>query len=526
MSRYLDMAISVRLADVDGEGRWLPATDRQLIRIGGVWDRRKKRWAPRRKARRLLVLRLHRGQERAGRWLCDWLRRFAGGDWEGVQRMWSALLIGGRRSGKTHVACLAEVLFAAMVPRSLLWVVSPTIETGDEIDETLRSLLPRHWYVRKQAKTGRATTFRLANGSRILLKSGMKAERLKAGRVDIALINEAQEQTAKGYAKLRAPIADRGGLVLLTANPPDRPSGRWVEDHFNRANAGEIDAIAFELDPRNNPLINYDALASIAQEVDAETYDRDVLGLFPPIGDVVFTSWTDRENWIDRPARLVDVTAEVTRRELGRPFPHVIGCDFQTYPAMCARIARIFRDPDDATNTELLWWEDELDTAAGADEYELIDALEAKGYDGATSAVIMDASGFTQDGQHSPRHLGKTSERAFRARGWLHLYMPQKDSAANPDVVERMKSGNALLASKSGRRRMFVARRCVLTAEGMRRYELKHGRPNRKSDYAHGVDCVTYVTYRLFGRPMLVATETKYTAVKRYSRGDDLRAGF
>ncbi len=138
----------------------------------------------------------------------------------------------------------------------------------------------------------------------------------------------------------------------------------------------------------------------------------------------------------------------------------------------------------------------------------------------AHAACVIDASGFYQDGAHTQ---GRTSDRFLRARRWTHLYKPQKDSDRNPAVIERMKAGNAALKAASGRRRLFVARHCVRTAEALRRYENKNGFPNRRSQYAHVVDAVTYVVYRLLGRPKLKGPKLEYRSVgERRDRRDDL----
>ena len=548
-NRYIDLAIRVCLADVERDAsdrpRWKAGSDEQLVRVGGRWDRRRKRWSRTQRASQVLTLRFHRGQEAAARWFAEWLTRFARNDWRGVERVWSVLLIGGRRSGKTHVSCAVMVVFAVLNPRARLWAISPTLETGDELDNAFRELLPRRWYTRRQAKTGRATTYRLANGSVIQLRSGVKPERLKAGRVDLALLNEAQEIDEAAYLKLRPAIADRGGLVLLAANPPDRPSGRWVEEHYVRAKNGEADARVFVLDPRKNPFVNYEALLSIAKESDEKTFQRDVLGLFAPIGDTVFHAWEDEEHWIDPPSHLVDVTAEVTKRELGRAAADIVGMDFQRIPAMVGVAMRFFRDPTDPDRTELLWVVDEA-VVEEADENDLIDALEgiprwrhgdgapqrrdrADTYRGwpepgeteaAHAACVIDASGFYQDGAHTQ---GRTSDRYLKARRWAQLYKPQKDSDRNPAIVERMKAGNALLKAAGGRRRLFVARHCVRVAEAMRLYENKNGIPNRRSQYAHIVDAVTYVVYRFAGRPKVMGPRLEYRSVgPRFDRREFL----
>lgn len=513
--RFVDLAISVRVADVErgagGRPRWKTDGEEELVRLGGRWDRRRKRWAPGRTTR-TLVLRFHRGQEAAARWFVDWLRRFVRNDWNNYRRAWSILLIGGRRSGKTHLACAALVLFATLNPRSLIWAISPTLETGDELDSNLRELLPRGWYVRRQAKTGRSTTYTLANGSRILLKSAVKPQRLKAGRVDLALLNEAQELSQLAYVKLRAPIADRGGLVMMTANPPDTPAGRWVEEHYHAARAGQIDSEVFELDPLRNPWINYEALASIGKEIDEKTYQRDVLGLFPPIGDVVFHAWSDRDSIREVPADLVDVTREFTKTALGREFDQVVGVDLQATPHMAAGVIKFYRDGEDV----IPWVVGEA-VVEEADEDDLIDEIEDQGLDPEKTAVVMDASAWWQDGAHS---RGRTSDRIFRARGWRHLYKPQKDSDRNPDIVERVRCTNARLKNSEQRRRMFSRPTCVRINKAMRNWENRNGAPYRRSEYAHLCDAVSYVIYRFFGVPKKKRTRLEYRSVGRHDRAD------
>jgi hypothetical protein len=527
-SRFVDLGVRIVVADVDGTGsaaRWRPGSDEVLAEVGGIWDRRTKEFLARRPLRWLTV-RLHRGQERAARWLAEWLTRYAraasgagAAAWAGVRRIWTALLIGGRRSGKSYLSVATLAVFAAFCPRAIVWAVSPTRETGEELDRALQDAMPLSWYKRREGTTGTVTTYTLGNGAKIFLRSGAKAPALKQGRVDLVLLNEAQLFERRSFTQVRGAIADRAGLVLLTANPPEDAKGRWVEELFEGAESEEVDAIAFELDPRNNPFVEDEVLESMRKEVDSRTFEREVLGKFTPIGDVVFYAWSDRESWRDPPTDLVDITAEVTRRELGRAAGYVVGMDFQKSPHMVAVVLKVFRDPK-RPSEELVWVVDEV-LAEEADEYHLIDSLEGlgrwtpagrladDGYRGWVDpgddkaspvhcAVVADASGWFQDGAHTK---GRTSDQALRARKWTSLYKPQRDSDRNPDLVERCKVGNARMKAADGVRRLFVARHCKRTAESLRRWEIKNGVPYRKSDFAHLCDAVTYPLYRIWGRP-------------------------
>lgn len=546
-SRYIATIVRVIVADVErdaaGRPHWKPGTDRVLGTFGGVWDRRRGRFVPPRGRVRARIheMRFHAGQEAGARWFVDWLRRFLAGDWKGAARDWSALLVGGRRSGKTHLATAIMIVFAIAVPKARLWAISPTLETGNELDEAFAEQIPRQWVQRHAGDgSGRATEYRFANGSSIRLRSAVNPARLKAGRADITLLNEGQEMTELAYLKVRAAAADKGGLVLIAANPPDRPIGKWIEQQWLGRKSRRIEGAVFEFDPRRNPFIEYAALAAMAAEsTDEKTFQRDVLGLFVPIGDTVFYDWDDNENWIDPQSHHVDVTAEITAKVLGRAAGDVVGMDFQRVPAMVGCVCRWFHDPAQP-GVDLLWVVDEA-VVDEADENDLVDALEAMPRyqlgDGSPSrrdrdaryrgwvepgptahaACVIDASGFFQDGDHNQ---GRTSDLYLKARRWAQLYPPQKDSDRNPAIVERMKLGNSLIKSAAGQRRLFVARHCERTAEALRNYENKNGVPNRRSQYAHIVDAVTYVAYRFVGRPkQRSGGGERYVPIGKFSRG-------
>lgn len=565
--RFVDLCVSLRLCDVDAvvePPRWKKDTEEELIRLGGVWDRRKKRWSRARRPKKVCVIRVHRGQEKVGRELAAWFSRRrlggnkAGPQWAGWWRYWTLLLIGGRRGGKTHLAVVALVMFAIMEPGCRLFAVSPTLERGDELELALRMLLPRAWYTYRGGGSGKPSQFKLPHGSRILCLSGHKGGSLKAGRVDLAVYNEGQHLSKEGWLQLRGAIADKGGLVIVCANPPDKPIGRWIEDVYERALAKPPKNLvkAFQVVASENPFVEFQALADI--ELDADdplTYRREILGEFVPIGDVVFHSYSDLENRRDPPKDFVDITAKITEKAFGRRAAYIVGMDFQLTPHICAVVMKVFVDPADPEQVPLLWAVDEAVVEKG-DENDLLDRLEgmqrwrpgrviAELGEGVTvhdtyrgwiedadtkeepvhCVVVMDATGFNQDAEH---HKGRTSERHLTARGWRYLERPQADSKANPDVVERMKTGNALCKSgKTGRRRFFIAEHCVHLRNALRRYELVNGFPKRRSDWAHITDAWTYVAYRLFGRPKQKPPKPPlYDGDQRMSRGREMKNVF
>jgi hypothetical protein len=244
------------------------------------------------------------------------------------------------------------------------------------------------------------------------------------------------------------------------------------------------------------------------------------------------------------PAHYVDITAEVTQREFGGAAGYILGEDFQQTPAMVAVVLKIFVDPDDEKREELPFVVDVV-VLDKSDEYQLCDALESKPrwtregphptetYRGwavpeedreepRRCVVVMDASGFSQDGAHNK---GKTSDLALRARKWTWLYPPHKGSDRNPDILERCKVTNRLLKAADsddgkvlGRRRLFFVPTVLEVIQAMKMWELRNGVPYRRSPYAHVSDGVSYPIFRLYGKPRVKKTSgSGYSSVAKIS---------
>ncbi len=542
----VEMAISLRVCDVDISGtepRYRPETDEELIEVGGRWNRRSKRWSD--DATAVLPIRIPRGseQEVAARWCAEWLRRSGmgrrGPHWDDFRRVWTLLLEGGRAGGKSYLAIVVLVVFSVMVPGALVWAVSPTQEETDELEQAIVGLVPRRWYKARGAGAGKVLQFKFANGSRILCLSGHKPRSLKRGKVDLVLYNEGQNMSRAGWVQLRGAVARTGGLVIIAANPPDAEIGRWIEEVHERGRAGKIKAEVFKMTAASQPFVEAKSLQDMQDENDEPTFRREVLGEFVPIGDIVFHAWSDSESVLDVPGHWVDVTQEVTKRHFGRPFDYVIGMDFQKTPHMVAAPMKLFRDPADEIDPKAIDANviavivDEV-IVEDADEHDLVDALEGRrlevmegrvelrppvtpggpmvivrvageGYDPDRCVVVMDASGFGQDGAHSGqgrggKASGRTSEVWLRQDGWRWLYTPSKYSRANPIITERCKVANSRFKAANQRRRAFVLRVCAQIPRALRSWEIRNGAPYKLSPFAHICDAVTYPMYRFWER--------------------------
>lgn len=585
--RHVDLALSLRVCDVDASGPeplWLTDTDEELGEFGGRWDRRRKVWVG--EADAVNIVRVPRGsdQEQAARWVAEWFKRYGAGrkgsHWSApatiagreeaqrwgrtvpgrisveFRRVWTLMLVGGRRGGKSHLAVVALLLMMVLTPRTIVWAISPTQEETQELEDAARLMLPLDWYTERLAGAGKSLQFKLANGSKLLFLSGYKPRGLKRGRVDLAVLNEAQHMHRATWRHLRGAIADRGGLVILPCNPPDEAIGKWIDETWSLIQANRIDATAFHFVAKANPFVTEEALESMRKEVDDITAAREVDGkLGIPIGDTVFHAWSP-DSIREVPAGFVDVTAEVARKHLGRAAGYIVGMDFQRQPHEAAVVLKFFEDPAEP-GVPIPWIVDGV-LVEDANEDELLDALERlprwRPGDGAPDtrthtecyrgwveptddkaapvhcAVVMDASAWWQDSEHN---LGKKSNLLLAARRWTFLYKPQEDSDRNPLVAERVKVTNARLKEADqdgptgrvpGRRRMFSCPHNLEINTAMAQWEnvKTTGQPSRKSQHAHACDGVSYPVYRVFGKPRPRKGGQGYQSVGKRSRAAEL----
>lgn len=540
--RYVDMQIEVSICDVDDQRNWIDAGATKLGAVGGKWDRLAKRWAG--NATKVVKLRFHRGQEEFAKYYFDWLSRAikgpSGPQWNGYKRHWSLLLIGGRRSGKSHAVVAAALLLAVMMPKRIIWCISPTQEETDELETALMSIAPQAWWKRYGGGAGKNMQFRFHNGSKIMLLSGHNSNSLKRGRCDMAVYNESQKMKQKGWIQLRGAVADTGGMVLLAANPPDDETGRWIEEVYERSITGVNTVKSFQFNPSLNPFVEHQALLDMEADInDPVTYQREILGVMGlAIGDIVFHQFNS-ESVRPIPPDYLDVTHKFLEDNLGKRFDFLAGMDFQRNPHNPVNMFRFFTKP--ASDQILIWCVDEV-IAEESDEYKMVEILNSTfawsrdgkgrdyyrgdwqhdGHDRTVCGNVIDASAWWQDSAHSD---GKQTDRILRKLGWKWLFKPNRTSDKNPDVVERVKVTNWLFKSQAGERRLFVLPHCVKTIYSLKNWEMKYGAPYRRSRFAHICDSFSYPLYRMFAEVRNERSSQKYQSGKKFDRKLEM-AGF
>lgn len=491
--------------------------------VGGRWDRRRKEYSGTARLERRVGV--HLGQLEAMRWFDGWLAGHIAGDVPDDERIYSMLLAGGVRSGKTWLACLIAACYAVAIPGSIVWIVDPSNVRAEEVEDALDSILPRHWFTKLGAPWFR---YRLANRSKIVIRSGYDADGLKIGDADLVVVNEAQQMSERVFATARGRIAAAGGLVVGAANPPTKAIGQWVGDWATEAQAGLRQSVFFHLDPLDNPHIDQAPLLALAAELDPRTFDIEVRGMFLQSTDIVLHNWDRRVNERPpgRPPELepgAPPTREITREFLraveGREFDRAVGVDMQRLPHMASTEMRFWENPLASVAAGGRAWIDWAHawltadvTLAAADEYELAAAWLAAGWEPTRTLIVADASGKWQFTEREPMKVQKLREETkgrgswdvFRQMGFVHIVNPDRELEKNPDVIERCRAATSRIATKAagpyGRHFLFSDPKLRETNKAIRSWPTKGGQPMRTSQYAHRGDTITYLVQRFFAR--------------------------
>lgn len=514
-----------------------------VMSVGGVWNRRSSSWVGNANdCKAAVVARLHAGQAAATTWFRGWLvahmerRRNPPADTEfdenavidtNPSNVYSALISGGRRGGKTFWAAVAVAAYAVAIPNSIIWAVSPSRGRDDtkpdEIRRYMIALLAPQWIRRQTVATG----WELVNGSSIMLKSahaGADPDAIKEGQADLVWMNESQKMQKRVYVVARGAISDKGGLVLCCANPPvEAKDQQWVSDFAADTDAGKRASVHIPFDPLDNPFIDRRALWELRREVDERTYKIEVRGMFMPAIDSVAYNWMRRDNERAAPAPtflpdgsqlpcprtgLLDVTEQALRvMEIGDGYDDIAGMDFQITPHIGGPVFRLFCRPEDPVtrDTVLMWGVDEI--VLEGDELVWCTEARRKGYYPDRLVIVGDGTGeyqHTRRGQREepPEWHGRGSFDIIKMGGYPNIMRPSpRIKRNNPHVIDRVRALTSMIKTAEGRVRLFLdPDRCPKTCKSIREWPTVHGKPSRTHEAAHLGDGASYPIVRLFPR--------------------------
>ena len=487
--RYLDLCLILRRA----------RTKETLLWAGGQWDRAARTFTEA-DPEFAKIVDLEESQIEFTRWFATWLQAFR----EGWPRDISlALAAGERRAGKTFdllLCALATLIDVPEVDKSstLGWVVSANYQERDEIDKTIREVIPAAWYRHWKAPEHR---YQLANGATLRNVSADDPETLKRGRVDVVLYNEAQKMPVAALSNGIYGTADKGGIALLAANPPRRRVGEWLVGLKEAIDERVVDgAKFFGFSAKDNTKIDQPArgrIGDLLRLIDPKAAKADDEGAWLPVGDRAYHAFKRVEVLAPFPDVAPDVTEAFLRRRCGRAYLNAGGADFQGTPHHAGVVGRLIG----AVTEPTLWIIDEL-IAEQSTEDDFLDLADEKGYAPESLLWVGDASGQWQDGKHNFSG-GRASFEIFKRRRW-HVVPPtikktdRGEFSKNPHIDDRLNLVNKMLGTGHLR---VDPNRCPRLAEALKECPLAVGKFAAKKPYgvySHITDALGYLCYWLF----------------------------
>lgn len=495
--RLLDLCLVLRSLE----------TKETILWAGGRWDRLAKTWSTQ-EPESAQIVDIHKGQAPFVRWYAEWLRDYR----EGLPRDVSLALAGGaRRGGKTFalVQCLLATLIDVPATHgvpTIGWLVSVAHSERDEIDKAVQRTLLPEWYAYREWPRH---VYKFAHGAEAVNVSADDPESLKKGKVDCLLLNEAQKMPSAALTNALSGTEDTEGIALLAANPPQRSKGEWVFDLQEEIVSGEYgpEARFFHFDPVLNPFISQRAkerVAKILRKINPAAAEADEDGIWRRPGGLAYEAFSRIHN-IKSVPEVGDVTAEYTKRRLGRAYKFVAGYDPNNRPHHVGVIFRLFG----SVSAPILWAVDEIVVDHADGEEHFLEVVDQRGYGVEDVIWVLDNSSFFQD---SRRRHGVTSSDYFRKL--CYRCEPNQPASPNsktgrprnPDIELRVDLLNKLMFSDPAKNhlpRLLVDPKCASLIDAFKNCKSKKVRHGYGpvGKHSHITDAAGYAAWWSFPRP-------------------------
>lgn len=469
------------------------STSEVLLRFGGRWDRIAHAFTGTTGLCRTLDL--EESQLEAVNFFRHWMAARAAR----ARREVVAFIGGARRGGKSTVSVDVALGYAVDVPDAIVVIVSPTFAKRDQLERQLKALVPTSWgdfYGMPEPR------LRLANGSEIRLLGANDPSTLKRGRLDVVLLDDAQDMAPDAISMALPGVIDHGGIVIVAANPPRKFRGEWVLRLREAVQEGRVEDVKIiDVDPKLNERIDHEtrtAVGRVLAVLDPKAAKADDEGEWLPTGERVYLEHFDPKRNL-APGALPEraITEQYTRRRGGRSFGLVGGVDFQASPHMVGTILGVFGTLERPIYHAVgeVFTED-------ATEEEFLHDVDDLGLRPEFLMWVGDASGQHQDGAHT---ADRDSFSIFKKFRWRIVPPVEKKSekgtwSKNPAIESRINLVNRLLAEG---RLLIDPERCPRLVEAIKECPMKivNGRRRPYGRYTHVTDSLGYALCWLEPKP-------------------------
>jgi len=345
------------------------------------------------------------------------------------------MISAGRRFGKTHLALVQLIVWAAQKPNSLNWYLAPTYRSAKSIAwRQLKAMIPPALFGRKNEVD---LSIELINGSRIELKGGDNYDSLRGNSLSNCVLDEAAYIPPDAWEMvIRPALADQRGAALFISTPAGynhfhewwetaQEEPTWATFSYSTIEGGNVPEEEVELARRT---------------LDARTFAQEFLADFTTFTGRVFPDFCDDN---------VDATVE----DMG-DVVHV-GLDFNV-SIMSGVICSLVGD------TLHIW--DEISVKnSNTDEVAM---MLSQRFEGRKVVTYPDPTGRAR----------KTSAAGQTDHGILRKYGLTVSSPASPwSVKDRLQATNWLIKNAKGEIRLFIHPRCKDTIKGLRSVTYKEG---------------------------------------------------
>ncbi len=366
----------------------------------------------------------------------------------------------GRRFGKTFVAVYKLLKAAYSTPNGIYYFISPTFSQSRDIvwDVLKDKAIPE--LVLKVNESRLEIVF--INGSKIVLKSADRADNLRGVSLNGCVLDEVStfrdfEDTWQKI--LRPALSDKMGWAWFISSP----SGR---NHFFDLyqNAKELDDwSSFQFTSIDGGYIPDAEIEAAKHDLDQRSFDQEYMATFLSKSGLVCPQF-DRETHFE------------TSFVLGDSEKLLLGCDLNVTRmpvAVCVQRGDIIIAFDEFMG--------DLDTP------QLIKSIQNR-YPDRDITIYPDASA-----------SGRATVGASRTNVTLFkdAFGSVKKRSKNPLIDDRINAFNAMIKSSDGTIRFKVTRNCKNLIESLEKhsYDEATGKPDKKTNYDHMYDAITYLAY-------------------------------
>lgn len=414
------------------------------------------------------------------------------------------VVVAGRRSGKTYLAC-AELVRAAFGKGRVAWYVAPTYKQAKRIAWKTIKDFTRHLWASPPNETD--LRIELVTGGTIALRGADNYDGLRGEGLDFVVLDECASMRPKAWTEvLRPALSDREGGALFIGTPQGR-------NHFyDLFEACEKKGwAAFQYTTEQSGIVSHEELEAARHDLDERTYRQEYQASFEKLGIGLAYFAFERQHNV-RPVRY------------SSKLPLCWALDFNVNP-MCSVIAQVANGTVAVLDELIL---PDSNTLAACEEFvertrkwttppNILDELPISDSSGVYEALMAelqpapinlyiygDAAG--EQRRTSTSRTDWQIVKDFFGRHADRYRVQVRVSSTNPIVKDRINCVNAMLHNHAGEYRVMIDPKCKELIRDLEQGSWKvdpHGNPLSELDKSdpmrtHVSDALGYLVAREF----------------------------